>query len=408
MKTLICTVGGSYEPIIKSIKHHNPDHIVFVCSEDDPYTGRSGSYIEITQEGNVCTSSAARESRKADQPNIPAQLGLDVARYEVLKVPADEPAIAIQAIQARIEASQAPGAQLIADYTGGTKSMSCSLFVAASQREGVALSLVKGPRVDLVRISSGLESVEHVDVNPIKSDWQLQEARRAWRYHAYRQAEDILARASGDKTRRPLFFSRGYALWDEFEHEAAKGILHVFAAQLPEGTIRNLAWLLEDSQRGEALKIWDLFLMSDRRAASKRYDTAVLLLYRVVEWIAQWTLRWHHDIDCSNVVGAQAEALMDLTAEARNGNRVLGLYAAWSAIERLDGPLKPIAEAHVKRLQTFAERRNQSMFAHGKAPLNEADWRASRAFAESIIQALITHQFKGTAPYPQLPTEMPL
>lgn len=50
-KVLILTVGGSHEPVVKSIRDNKPDYIVFLCSDDLPTT--KGSYIQITERVEV-------------------------------------------------------------------------------------------------------------------------------------------------------------------------------------------------------------------------------------------------------------------------------------------------------------------------------------------------------------------
>ena len=71
---LICTVGGSHQPIVSAIKEQSPDHVVFICTDKDPATGRPGSIIQITGAGNCIRANPQDE--KPTLPNIPAQTGL--------------------------------------------------------------------------------------------------------------------------------------------------------------------------------------------------------------------------------------------------------------------------------------------------------------------------------------------
>ena len=50
-KVLILTIGGSHEPIVKSIKDTKADYVVFLCSDDLPTT--KGSYTQITDKAEV-------------------------------------------------------------------------------------------------------------------------------------------------------------------------------------------------------------------------------------------------------------------------------------------------------------------------------------------------------------------
>lgn len=52
-KVLVCTVGGSHEPIVTALRNGRPDHAIFVCSGKDPATGRPGADEQIARVGNT-------------------------------------------------------------------------------------------------------------------------------------------------------------------------------------------------------------------------------------------------------------------------------------------------------------------------------------------------------------------
>lgn len=52
MKVLLLTVGGSDAPIIKTIRYHKPDYVVFFCTEDNG-KGSKGSRKGIDGEGLI-------------------------------------------------------------------------------------------------------------------------------------------------------------------------------------------------------------------------------------------------------------------------------------------------------------------------------------------------------------------
>src|SRR5512143_3703278 len=85
---LICTVGGSHEPILTAIRQTSPDFVCFICSGKDPATGRPGSDVQITGKGSIIKKSPLDE--KPTLPNIPTQAGLREEQYEVAEVPADD------------------------------------------------------------------------------------------------------------------------------------------------------------------------------------------------------------------------------------------------------------------------------------------------------------------------------
>jgi hypothetical protein len=82
---LICTVDGSHQPIVTAIKDIQPDAVYFICTSNDPGTGRPGSNVQITGKG-YCIK-AQNNDDKPSLPNIPTQPGLtenQVAVFETL------------------------------------------------------------------------------------------------------------------------------------------------------------------------------------------------------------------------------------------------------------------------------------------------------------------------------------
>ena len=70
---LLCTVGGSHQPIIEAIRSASPCYVCFFCTDRDPITNRPGSIEQVTGEGNVIK--ASYNESKPTLPNIPTQVG---------------------------------------------------------------------------------------------------------------------------------------------------------------------------------------------------------------------------------------------------------------------------------------------------------------------------------------------
>lgn len=68
---LICTVGGSHQPIVSAIQEQQPQHVIFICTDKDPATGRPGSINQIEGKGN-CIKANFNDD-KPTLPNIPTQ-----------------------------------------------------------------------------------------------------------------------------------------------------------------------------------------------------------------------------------------------------------------------------------------------------------------------------------------------
>ena len=65
MKVLILTVGGSDGPIVKCIENYRPDHVVFLCTEDEE--GKKGSR-EIVDGGTIV--SMGKECKKCKYKDV--------------------------------------------------------------------------------------------------------------------------------------------------------------------------------------------------------------------------------------------------------------------------------------------------------------------------------------------------
>lgn len=436
-KILFCTVGGNHKPIVESIKFHKPDFVVFICSKDDPTTRKKGSYVEVQGKGRVCKSN---HPEPADLPNIPTQVGLEAEQFEVIQVPADEPETIIEIVRERLhKASSERDIKIIADYTGGTKSMTGGLLMAAIQTDGVELSLVSGPRTNLHKVEDGWQQVRIISTSKLRSSMKLDEAKNAWKRHAYSEAAQILERANHNvpDTQRARMLSQGFTAWDRFDYARAFELLKPMSAHLPGIMISALgslkldeAALLEDVKytvfkkegldldealakkdplikKSHAYKLWDLYLAADRRARSGQFDTAILLLYRACEGIAQWTLRFDHHIDAGNVPAAIQEQFPKYVGQKHDGRFYMGYHNAWHVIGELEGPLSGVGRGTEKTRLNLSTMRNKSLLAHGFDPIQADDYQLGLEFFDQQIKpAFLKVAFKGKPPFGQLPTAL--
>jgi len=125
---LICTVGGAHEPILTALRQTTPDFTCFVCTGPDPATGRPGSDVQILGKGKCIKARPTDE--KPSLSNITTQAGLREEQYEVVRVPADDLDEVFRILCDTIQnlGQRFPGARLLADYTGGTKTMTAGCW----------------------------------------------------------------------------------------------------------------------------------------------------------------------------------------------------------------------------------------------------------------------------------------
>lgn len=152
--------------------------------------------------------------------------------------------------------------------------------------------------------------------------------------------------------------------------------------------------------------IIELLHAADRRAAQHLYDAAALLVYRVLEGIAQWTLRWKHGIDPSNVSEGAVELLgEELVGRDHKGRRVMGMEQCWRALAKLDGPLAAVAKDTAEQRYDGASVRNRSIYAHGQKPVARDDFeRFRRWMEERVFAPFVEVAYPRRRPHPQLPT----
>jgi len=412
--TLICTVGGSHEPVVKAIEHLRPDHVCFVCSDDDPATGSKGSYIQITGKGNIIKASFRDE--KPTLPNIPAQAGLREEQFTVLRVQPDSLDDIYHRLTTWIGERDRQAERVIADYTGGTKTMSAAL-VAAALDEGVDLQLVSGSRSNLLKVESGAEYVSPAAATESRFRRQLARALTAWQRFAYDEAAfmlDKLTPPTGPKLRgqfeRAVAVSQALAAWDRFDHEAAREILSRYRPKL------GAAWkewftileILLDDKRGEPMRLFDLWRNAQRRADNRRYDDAVARAYRLLEWSAQWILFTKAGIETKDVPKDKIPEDMALTVN-RQGKYQAGLYNAWALAAHHCG--NTIADFWEKEKETMMDRvqlRNHSILAHGFTPMEEQAWKKMETWIEERLLPLLL-SLAREEPYRlrRLPAQLP-
>lgn len=150
---LFITIGGSCEPIVTTINSLKPDFIYFICSSD---IGESkGSYSSVIGEGLVCGPFG-----KPNKPNIVSQCELNTEQYQIVKLSdCDDHNKCYSECYGLLQTASIrfPDADLIIDYTGGTKSMSGGVLLAATDFEDVIVCLAKGARKDLAKVVDGTE-----------------------------------------------------------------------------------------------------------------------------------------------------------------------------------------------------------------------------------------------------------
>ncbi len=304
-KMMLITLGGSPDPLKKSIMEYKPDQIVFFASHGsvslsgeilDALDYKPSVFFEITDNPNVMFT-CYQSARKC------------VDRAKELKVSADE---------------------ILVDYTGGTKVMTSALILA-SLGNHFRYNYVGGD----LRNKNGLGTVKdgHEQMFVEMSPWSMfaEEERRQVvtlfnrkRFAATIEVIDLaLSRKLPLQIKRYFEFLRpcssGFMKWDQFEHADAlsrlkKGDNHLteyledypddhlygFKLKLHE-CIEFLEKLLDETknlQKFHLILIDDLMNNARRKMEDHLFDDASARIYRALELYGQ--ILFEQEFGCSN------------------------------------------------------------------------------------------------------------
>ena len=406
---------------MKAIESTAPRHVCFFCTGRDPETGKPGSIVQVTGKGAVIK--AHRDDKKPTLPNIPAQAGLADERFEARIVPADDLDGAYMAMHATVAelVHQHPGAQFVADYTGGTKTMTAALTCTALDSDNVELQLVAGARPDLLRVADGTEQAVVASVARLRIDRAMAPYLGAWRRFAYHEAAvgldgiriaaDAVDRARLAYARAP---SRTLARWDDFDHAGALDLFENYGHRVGPSypwILPALRWLTRKSdKRHEPARPWDLWLNAERRASQSRFDDAVARVYRLIEWTAQWQLRDKLGADTADFPPEFFPASVD-ASPGRDGKIKVPLWSAWQTVaECAQGLAQDLIACHGAELRDLLSIRNDSILAHGFRPVQRPEWEQMQRWMQDrflpVLQLLAQESGLKNRPE-QLPAEPP-
>lgn len=384
---LICTVGGSVEPIVAALKRWRPVRVRFVHTP-----GTKGHVAELVPK--------AREEG----------VDLDAGRYDLLQLPDEQDfAGCIEHLrglseEVRAWAARGDGCQVVVDITGGTKCMSAALAIQASHWPCL-FSYVGGTertKNGLGIVVSGSENILHAQ-NPWDAlgHQAVDEFVVLFDQHAYLAAASVAAatirRVSRADRKRELssleLLAKALDAWDRFDHTTSKNLLEsvskvandLRAALGPTKGDRVLAGCaqlvthleqLGHAQPPSRHHVLDLLANAKRRKHEGRVDDAVARLYRGLEAIAQVALKDRHGVLSTEKV--QLERLPESlrttwAARASEGVVTLGLQDDYALLAALGDPLgQQFNAAGLTGTKSPLVARNRSILAHGFERVSEA------------------------------------
>ncbi len=406
---MIMSLGGSPEPLKKSIEEHRPEKIIFLASHDsvalagDILKGREPKpavVYEITEDPNSMFESYKASRRCVDRAGKSGKSPEDV----------------------------------VVDYTGGTKVMTAALILAAIGLP-FRFNYVGGEK----RNKSGMGTVldGHEKMFPEMNPWSIfaeEERRQIVTLFNRRRFSAVLEIIAACNSRdlpeeiriyfsfiRPL--AEGLLCWEQFDHEEAerkigKGLtlLNTYLKSHPDPELRDFAAgihrcqdflisLLQETNRLKKLHsilIDDLLNNARRRMADKRYDDAAARIYQALELYGQ--IIFQEVVGCSN-----SEVRPDLVPEEIREEFVKKYSDGHKKVLKL--PLRATFEflkckgneagirffERIKEIKNIQSSRNDSILAHGIRPVGE---KAAKSIWQTVSDFL---KFEKVFDFPLLP-----
>ena len=380
---MLMTLGGSPEPIRKSIEKYRPGQIIFFASHDSVFLS-SEIFKDLDFKPNV-------KYEITENPNL---------MFECYKK--------ARSCMDRLRKANVSPQEVMVDYTGGTKVMTAALILAAAGNS-YRFNYVGGS----IRNKNGVGTVMdgHEELFAEMSPWSIfaEEERRQvvtlFNNRRFSAAIEISDNACEKELPvqiksyfgfiRPL--AMGFLKWDQFEHKNGlkhlnKGVekLSEYLLAYPESNLDNfsdqakqcIAFLIKVLFHTEGLRKFHRILIDDllnnarRKIANKRFDDAAARIYRALELYGQ--ILFENVAGCTNdkvdpaVIPDELRAKFEKKYKSPHSrNLKLPLTATFQYLEVMGQEPGKRFFQRKKEIKNIQSNRNASILAHGINPVTE-------------------------------------
>jgi CRISPR-associated protein (TIGR02710 family) len=406
---MIISLGGSPEPLKKSLALYNPERIFFLASHDS--VALAGEVLA------ACTPKPQAVYEITENPN---------SMYECYK--------AARRCVDRVGKTGIPLQNVVVDYTGGTKVMTAALVLAT----------IGGPyRFNYVggdlRAKDGLGIVidGHEKVYAEMNPWSVfaEEERRQivtlFNRRRYNSAIEIIARCKenalpveiGSYLDFVSLLAEGFMSWEQFNHslaqrKIAKGAeaLQIFLMRYPSPDLERFRQQLLDMvqfldkliESTQSLKVLHPFLVDDllnnarRRMDDKSFDDAAARIYRALELYGQIVFTEtvgyaNNAVKPEDVPEAIREIFATKYMDVSKGVLKLPLSATFEFLKWMGHEAGRRFFDNIKEIEKIQTNRNNSILAHGISPVSE---HAAGVIWETITKFV---KFENSLDFPKLP-----
>ncbi|MGI6365393.1 MAG: TIGR02710 family CRISPR-associated CARF protein [Bacillota bacterium] len=424
-RVLIISVGGTCEPIVTACIDYSPDYIFFICSGGT----KGASSVLVDGPGKPCIEKISVKCPKCGKSNsiicsecnaeiytinrqpssIVSQIGFAKDRYE--KVEVEDPDnlyelfLKLNQVENRIKELYPPpyGVEVVANYTGGTKTMSVALGLMASMNNWL-LTFNKARRTDLLKITAG-DIPEPMQYSPFLEKHYIRLCGELLEQYHYHAVDNLLRNL-------PSFFDKGrlnnlrrlckaFHQWDSFNYSNAYAILKNNCRK-DLGQYVALAAKLSREKLGSLEMVIDLILNSERRACQGKYDDAVSRLYRALEMLAQIRLRDYGINTASVKLDDMPNEFLELYPDLKKETEAqLGLKKSYILLSCKGDSLGKLYIAKESQITEKLKVRNSSFLAHGFSPVSKANYEEILALSKGIV-----NEVYGKVNWLQLPNSI--
>lgn len=373
---LIVTVGGSAPPIIQAIEDYAPAHVVFITS--------------------MITATNSKSSTPQVTSDVLPHFGAPLSfAYDIVEVDLDD-LMDVYTKCCNVIKQSISQYDIVADYTGGSKTMSSGLVLAARQYPKVALSLVSGMRRQMAAVYNTPVTTVRQQLSTLHGEEQVRSIAMLIDMYEFKAATEAARRfvrentLTADQRMWWLLFGQilqGYTFWDNFEHVSAFDTLR---SHLSDHDKSRLNTLLAINGKGKSTGyelVYDLLANATRRAAQARYDDAAARVYRALEAFAQARLRGEYRAETSKIPQALIEqhAKHQIPPKFATGDIEAGMFNAYELLELFDDTVGQCWKTHRPRILDSIQTRNNSILAHGYIPVSRANYETFRNAVEELI-----------------------
>lgn len=401
IRALIASVGGTIEPLVKTVQSHRPELVVFFASEQT--VELIGAIKDRLRESDCQVTDRKIVTRDPED--------LVICYAEALRC-AD-----------LVQSAGFPASQVAVDFTGGTKVMSAALALATVGR-GFTFAYIGGKdrsKAGRGVVVTGSEwVVRRADPFAVYAVEERKRLALFFRAFQFKAAQAVVASLLANPLSEPdrLAFllvrdlAEGYAFWERFEYGQALRVLGRcqsqwsiavranpmirYAGVLPV-LDANVHWLQRMAEttvgftRYGTLLVEDMIANADRRATEGSYDDAIVRLYRAMELAAQAAIQ--RRLGCGTDRVPVAAIPDPVRAEFRTryrerdpGHLEIPLEGGYRLLAALDEPEGRCFERQIERFKKVQSARNSSWLAHGMSSGSEQAYRNLRSLVREIVE----------------------